>query len=74
MGGAVGEQGIADMFKQSYDHLYNSSPSAAEMADLKTRLEDMIGLSAREEVVKVTGAAQRRYQPHSDSIGLQQSI
>ena len=55
VGGAVGEQYIAELFKQSYDNLYNSCPSGAEMTELKSRLEGLIGLSAGVEVAKVTG-------------------
>ena len=55
VGGAEGEQGIAEMFRESYDNLYNSSPSTEEMTELKAMLEGLIGLSDREEVHKVTG-------------------
>ena len=55
VGGAVGEQDIAEMFKKSYDDLYNSAPSGAEMKHMKKVLEDIIVPTAKEEVVKVTG-------------------
>ena len=53
--GAEGEQNIAELFRQSYENLYNSAPSVAEMNDMKTSLEGMIGLTSRNEVDKVTG-------------------
>ena len=55
VGGAVGEDNIAEMFKQSYDNLYNSASSGAEMQTLKTALEDMISQASKDEVTKVTG-------------------
>ena len=55
VGGAEGEQGIAEMFKQSYDTLYNSAPSGAEMTEIKAMLEGLIGVSAGQDVAKVTG-------------------
>ena len=53
--GAVGEHNIAELFKQSYDNLFNSAPSEDEMKKLMTKLEDIIGLASKEEVTKVTG-------------------
>ena len=55
VGGAEGEQGIAELFKESYDNLYNSAPSGAEMKEIKAMLEGLIGLSASQDVAKVTG-------------------
>ena len=55
MGGAVGEQNIAEQFKESYEKLYNSAPSGDEMHDMKEALENMITLASKEEVDKVTG-------------------
>ena len=55
VGGSVGEQNIAELFRKSYENLYNSAPSGAEMAEMKTMLEDVIALPAKEEVTKVTG-------------------
>ena len=60
VGGAVGESNIAEMFKESYESLYNSAPSAAEMNNLKAVLEDLISLASKEEVNKVTQAAKDR--------------
>ena len=53
--GAVGEDNIAEKFKQSYESLYNSSPSGAEMSKLKSALQDLISMASKEEVDKVTG-------------------
>ena len=53
--GTVGEQNIAELFKKTYDQLYNSSPSLVEMEELKTKLEKLIIPVAREKVDKVSG-------------------
>ena len=55
VGGAVGEQNIAEMFKDSYETLYNSAPSGDEMNAMKGKLEEMISLASKSEVKKVTG-------------------
>ena len=55
VGGAVGEGNIAEMFKESYEKLYNSAPSEGEMTELKADLENLIGIAAKDEVSKVTG-------------------
>ena len=55
VGGVVGHGNISEMFKETYSELFNSAPSVVEMADLKTDLEDMIGLAAGDDVSKVTG-------------------
>ena len=36
VGGADGEQAIAEMFKESYKNLFNSAPSKTEMEELRT--------------------------------------
>ena len=56
VGGAEGEQGIAELFRESYEALYNSAPSFNEMTDLKEKLEDMIDLSAGQDIARVTGS------------------
>ena len=53
--GCVGEQNIAEKFRESYENLFNSAPTGEEMAELKNRLENMIGAEANIEVSKVTG-------------------
>ena len=55
VGGAVEEELIAELFKQSYETLYNSAPSGDEMKELKTRLERMIGDASKDEVGMFTG-------------------
>ena len=56
VGGAEGEEAIAEMFRQSYETLYNSASSANEMDVLKTTLERLMGVHETQEVSKVTGA------------------
>merc|ERR1711954_486452 len=53
--GAEAEQGIAEMFKESYENLFNSAPSGAEMETMKVNLETLIDVAAKDEVNKVTG-------------------
>ena len=55
VGDAVGEQAIGEMFKESYETLFNSAPSVPEMEQMKTDLNNLIGLPAKEEVLKLTG-------------------
>ena len=55
VGGAVGEENIAEMFKDSYEKLFNSSPTVHDMTKLKNTLEDIIGSADKVEVNKVTG-------------------
>ena len=55
VGGAVGEQNISELFKESYEKLYNSAPSDEEMIAMKDALENMITLGSNDEVEKVTG-------------------
>ena len=55
VGGAVGEENIAELFRESYDELYNSAPSDNEMLAMKAALEDMITLGSKVEVEKLTG-------------------
>ena len=55
VGGAVGEQNIAELFKQSYEKLYNSAPSGDEMHEMKAALEDLIAAASKEDVEKLTG-------------------
>ena len=56
VGGADGEQAISEMFRESYETLFNSAPSGQEMEEMKTLLNNLIGLSSKQEVEKVTGA------------------
>ena len=58
VGNAVGQESIAEMFKNSYEELYNSSPSVQEMAELRLFLNENIAHSesAATEVNKVTWA------------------
>ena len=51
------EQAVAEMFKESYQTLFNSAPSQQDMEQLKIAINDLIGVAAKEEVSKVTGAA-----------------
>ena len=46
VGGAVGEEKIAEMFKEAYEDLFNSAPTGGEMEELKTLLENLIGISS----------------------------
>ena len=55
VGGADGEHDIAEMFRDSYNELFNSAPSGQEMQELKLKLNDIIGISAKQDVLKVTG-------------------
>ena len=55
VGGADGEQAIAEMFRNSYEELFNSASSVPEMEELKTTLNNKIGPQAKEEVVKING-------------------
>ena len=56
VGGADGEQAIAEMFRESYENLFNSAPSGQEMQEMKDILKNLIGLADKQEGVKVTGA------------------
>ena len=53
--GCEGEQNIAEKFKESYEALFNSAPTGEEMAELKTKLENLVAAADTEEVSKVTG-------------------
>ena len=55
VGGADGEQAIADMFRESYETLFNSAPTNTEMQELKQRLKNIIGEADKQEIQKVTG-------------------
>ena len=55
VGVAVGEESIAEMFKEAYEKLYNSAPSEEEMTEIKKNLENMIGAAAKEDVSELTG-------------------
>ena len=55
VGGVDGEQDISEMFRDSYETLFNSAPSGQEMEELKTRLNNIIGEAAKQDVLKVTG-------------------
>ena len=55
VGGVEGEQNIAEMFRESYEALFNSAPSGEEMEDIKTVLNNLIGQPAQHEVDKITG-------------------
>ena len=39
VGGAEGEQDIAEMFRDSYNELFNSAPSGQEMQEMKLKLQ-----------------------------------
>ena len=56
VGGVDGEQDIAEMFREAYETLFNSAPSGQEMVDMKIILSNLIGVAAKQEVEKVTGA------------------
>ena len=49
VGGADGEQAIAEMFRESYENLFNSAPSGQEMQEMKNLLKNLIGLSEKQE-------------------------
>ena len=53
VGGADGEQNIAEMFRDSYNDLFNSASSDEEMKQLKIHLNSSIGETAKKEVAKV---------------------
>ena len=55
VGGAEGEVNIAEMFKESYENLYNSASTEQEMIELKAQVQDLIGIACMDEVSKVTG-------------------
>ena len=55
VGGAEGEESIAEMFREAYEELYNSAPSENEMAGIKEHLENIIENAAKEEVSELTG-------------------
>ena len=55
VGGAVGEEQIAEMFQEAYENLFNSAPTAGEMEEMKTVLENLIEIANKGEVSKVTG-------------------
>ena len=57
VGGADGEQAVAELFKESYQTLFNSAPSLPDMEQLKVAIDDLIGVAAKEEILKVSGAA-----------------
>ena len=46
VGGADGEEQVAEMFKESYEKLYNSAPSGSEMDDIKKQLESLIDITS----------------------------
>ena len=52
----MGEQNITELFKESYNELYNSAPSLDEMHSLKAALQKMINLASKAEVEKLTGS------------------
>ena len=43
------------MFRESYETLFNSAPTGLEMENLKKVLNNLIDLSAKDEIAKVTG-------------------
>ena len=45
VGNANGEQNIAEMFKTTYESLYNSAPTTTEMSSLKSVLEELINVA-----------------------------
>ena len=53
--GSEGEENIAEKFKEYYENLFNSAPSVEKMTELKSKLENLIGVAAHVEVAKVTG-------------------
>ena len=55
VGGASGEDSVAEMFKEAYEKLYNSAPSEEDMTSLKESLENMIGAAAKKELSELTG-------------------
>ena len=56
VGDVEGEQNIAEMFKASYEKLYNSAPSHDEMFSMKNLLNDMISLASKDEVEMVSAS------------------
>ena len=55
VGGADGEEQIGEMFRESYEKLYNSASSGPEMEEMKKHLENLVDIPAKEEISKVTG-------------------
>ena len=43
------------MFQEAYENLFNSAPTAGEMEEMKTVLENLIEIANKGEVSKVTG-------------------
>ena len=54
VGSAIGEHNIAEMFRESYEQLYNSAPSVKEMSIMKEDLDNLILAAPINEVEKVT--------------------
>ena len=48
VGGVMGEQNIAELFKESYENLFNSAPTGDEMHEMKAKLEDLIGVGGQQ--------------------------
>ena len=44
VGGVDGEEAIAEMFRESYETLFNSAPTGLEMENLKKVLNNLIDL------------------------------
>ena len=53
--GEVGEDNIAELFKHSYEGLYNSSPSVVEMDKLLNVVKSNIDATSKVEIRKVNG-------------------
>ena len=56
MEGVVGEENIAELFKTSYEDLYNSAGSSEEMLRLISELNRNICAADKVEVEKINGA------------------
>ena len=72
VGGAAGEENIAEMFKESYESFYNSAPTELEMTEIKTHMENLIDVASKEEVWKVSGdsvkAAVDKLKPNKSDV------
>ena len=60
--GEVGEDNIAELFKHSYEGLYNSSPSVVEMDKLLNVVKSNIDATSKVEIVTVQQQPQPQQQ------------
>ena len=53
--GAVGEENIAELFRASYEELYNSAPTGNEIQATRAAVEGMISQASKVETDRLTG-------------------